>query len=75
MRLVCGIVDSPSVKLVEVDVVRLWPAQARMECLRDILLCGVPVLQHSIRVNDQIRICFVWKDGDCYEVEIIDYHS
>ena len=31
--------------------------------------------QHSIRVDDQIRICFVWKDGDCYEVEIVDYHS
>ncbi|MGD0726800.1 MAG: type II toxin-antitoxin system RelE/ParE family toxin [Spirochaetia bacterium] len=31
--------------------------------------------QHSIRVNDQVRIYFVWKDGDCYEVEIIDYHS
>jgi toxin HigB-1 len=31
--------------------------------------------QHSIRVNGQIRICFVWKGGDCYEVEIIDYHS
>ena len=31
--------------------------------------------QYSIRVNDQIRICFVWKDGDCNEVEIVDYHS
>ena len=30
--------------------------------------------QHSIRVNDQWRICFVWKDGDAYEVEIVDYH-
>jgi proteic killer suppression protein len=31
--------------------------------------------QHSIRVNDRVRICFVWKDGDCNEVEIVDYHS
>lgn len=30
--------------------------------------------QDSIRINDQWRICFVWKDGDAYEVEIVDYH-
>lgn len=31
--------------------------------------------QHSIRVNDQWRICFVWKEGDAHSVEIVDYHS
>ena len=30
--------------------------------------------QHSIRINDQWRICFVWNGGDAYEVEIVDYH-
>ena len=30
--------------------------------------------QHSIRVNDQWRVCFRWADGDAYEVEIVDYH-
>jgi proteic killer suppression protein len=30
--------------------------------------------QYSIRINDQWRICFVWQDGDAYEVEIVDYH-
>ncbi len=30
--------------------------------------------QHSIRINDQWRICFVWRDGDAYEIEIVDYH-
>ena len=30
--------------------------------------------QHSIRVNDQFRICFVWRSGDAFEVEIVDYH-
>jgi proteic killer suppression protein len=30
--------------------------------------------QHSIRINDQWRICFVWRDGDAYDVEIVDYH-
>jgi proteic killer suppression protein len=30
--------------------------------------------QHSIRVNDQYRICFVWRDANAYQVEIVDYH-
>ena len=30
--------------------------------------------QHSIRINDQWRLCFVWKDGHAYGVEIVDYH-
>lgn len=30
--------------------------------------------QHCIRINDQWRICFVWRDGDVYNVEIVDYH-
>ncbi len=30
--------------------------------------------QHSIRVNEQYRICFVWRDGAAYDVEITDYH-
>lgn len=30
--------------------------------------------QHSIRINDQWRICFRWREGDAYDVEIVDYH-
>ena len=30
--------------------------------------------RHSIRINDRWRICFVWDDGDAYQVEIVDYH-
>jgi proteic killer suppression protein len=30
--------------------------------------------QHSIRINDQWRVCFVWKDDHAHEVEIVDYH-
>jgi proteic killer suppression protein len=30
--------------------------------------------QHSIRINDQYRLCFVWRDTDAYHVEIVDYH-
>lgn len=30
--------------------------------------------QYSIRINDRYRICFEWREGDAYEVEIVDYH-
>lgn len=30
--------------------------------------------QHSIRINDQWRICFTWREGDAFDVEIVDYH-
>ena len=41
----------------------------RLEALR-----GERTGQHSVRLNDQWRICFRWKDGNAYEVEIVDYH-
>ena len=31
--------------------------------------------QHSISINKQWRICFRWKDGNAYDVEIVDYHD
>ena len=45
------------------------PPANRLEALR-----GDRQGQHSIRINDQWRICFVWKNGDAFEVEITDYH-
>ena len=30
--------------------------------------------QYSVRINDQWRVCFIWRDGDATEVEITDYH-
>jgi len=45
------------------------PPGNRLEKLR-----GNQQGQHSIRINDQWRICFRWSDGDAYEVEIADYH-
>ena len=30
--------------------------------------------QHCIRINNQYRLCFVWRGGDAYDVEIVDYH-
>ena len=37
-------------------------------------LSGKRIGQYSVRVNDQWRICFEWREGDAYEVEITDYH-
>ena len=45
------------------------PPGNRLEALR-----ADRVGQHSIRINDQWRICFVWRDGRAYQVEIVDYH-
>ncbi len=45
------------------------PPGNRLEALK-----GSRKGQYSIRVNDQFRICFVWRTGDAFEVEIVDYH-
>lgn len=46
------------------------PPGNRLEALR-----GNRAGQHSIRINDQWRICFVWQDGGPSNVEIVDYHD
>lgn len=53
---------------VQLEDLRVPPAN-RLEALK-----GDRAGQHSIRINDQWRVCFVWKDGDAYQVEILDYH-
>ncbi|MGB6538403.1 MAG: type II toxin-antitoxin system RelE/ParE family toxin [Xanthobacteraceae bacterium] len=45
------------------------PAGNRLE-----VLAGDRAGQHSIRINVQWRICFVWKDNNAHQVEIVDYH-
>ena len=52
----------------ELDDLRIPPGN-RLEELKDDRKG-----QHSIRINDQWRICFAWKDGDAFKVEIVDYH-
>jgi len=47
----------------------LVPPGNRLESLR-----GDREGQHSIRINDQYRVCFEWRDNSAYEVEITDYH-
>ena len=53
---------------VTLDDLRVPPAN-RLEVLR-----GNRKGQHSIRINDQWRICFRWSQGDLHDVEIVDYH-
>ncbi len=48
----------------------LVPPGNRLEALK-----GDRKGQHSIRINDQWRICFRWVEGHVYDVEIVDYHS
>lgn len=50
------------------DDLRIPPAN-RLEALK-----GDRAGQHSIRINDQWRICFVWTGSDAEDVEIVDYH-
>ena len=45
------------------------PPANRLEALK-----GDRKGQHSIRINDQWRVCFRWNDGDAYNVAIVDYH-
>jgi proteic killer suppression protein len=45
------------------------PPANRLESLR-----GDLAGRHSIRINDQWRICFTWQEGDAFQVEITDYH-
>ncbi len=51
------------------DDLRIPPAN-RLESLK-----GDRRGQHSIRINQQWRVCFVWRDGHAHQVEIVDYHS
>lgn len=44
------------------------PPGNRLEALK-----GNHAGQHGIRVNDQFRVCFRWRSGDAYDVEIVDY--
>ena len=37
-------------------------------------LSGDRVGKYSVRINDQWRLCFVWRDGDAFDVEIVEYH-
>lgn len=55
-------------RVIKLDELRIPPGN-RLEALK-----GDRKGQHSIRINDQFRICFVWHEPDAYDVEIVDYH-
>ncbi|MGH6893898.1 MAG: type II toxin-antitoxin system RelE/ParE family toxin [Dongiaceae bacterium] len=57
-------IDAASV----LDSLRVPPGN-RLEALK-----GARKGQHSVRINTRWRVCFVWRDGHAYEVEIVDYH-
>jgi toxin HigB-1 len=59
-----GVVDAAE----QLEDLRVPPGN-RLEKLK-----GDRAGQHSIRINDQWRICFRWRDGNAFEVAIVDYH-
>jgi proteic killer suppression protein len=70
-----NIVRSALRKLAMIDEARrledlLAPPGNRLEALK-----GDRKGQHSIRINDQWRVCFIWSDGGADQVEIVDYHD
>lgn len=52
----------------DLNALRVPPAN-RLEALH-----GNRKGQHSIRINQQWRVCFCWRHGDAFDVEIVDYH-
>ena len=60
---------------------RMLAAATRLEDLRQPpgnhleALAGDRAGQHSIRVNDQWRLCFIWQEGDAHDVEIVGYQG
>jgi toxin HigB-1 len=53
---------------VELENLRVPPGN-KLEALKKVLKG-----QHSVRVNDQFRVCFVWRDNNAHNVETVDYH-
>jgi len=75
-RKVCpkGIWDIARRKLDQVNRVRTLPELSVPPGNRLERLLGDRKGQHSIRINDQFRVCFRWEASDAHEVEITDYH-
>jgi proteic killer suppression protein len=70
----------PDIQRAGLRKLRLLDAATRIEDLRAPpanrleKLGGARAGQWSIRVHDQWRLCFVWKDGEAHDVELVDYH-
>jgi proteic killer suppression protein len=61
-------------RLVQIDSAEELRDLASPPANRLELLKGNRAGQYSVRINDQYRVCFRWKNGHAYEVEIADYH-
>ena len=68
----CAVKNTGSDPVKKIQTLRdlMAPPGNRLEALK-----GDRKGQHSIRINDQWRMCFRWSDGHAYDVEIVDYHS
>jgi proteic killer suppression protein len=74
--------DGDSERLFQRNSVRRFQAFERAASLADLKGVGLGLEaltrdragQHAIRINGQWRVCFVWKDGDAHDVEIVDNH-
>jgi len=70
----------PDVQRAALRKLRMLDAATRLEDLAAVpgnrleKLTGSRAGQWSIRINAQWRLCFVWREGDAYDVEIVDYH-
>lgn len=61
--------DKEAEKIADGYFSKRLPPSNRLESLK-----GDRAGQWSIRINDQWRICFEWRNGDAYNIEIVDYH-
>jgi proteic killer suppression protein len=62
-------------KLVQIDSAEELRDLAAVPASRLEALKGDRKGQYSVRINDQYRVCFRWRDGDAFDVEITDYHE
>lgn len=73
-KLPTEIVQRARLKLAQLDAATTldfmrFPPSNRLE-----LLQGLPKNRYSVRINQQWRLCFIWQEGNAYEVAIEDYH-
>jgi len=61
-------------KLVALDVAKRLDDMRQPPGNRLEALAGDRAGQFSVRINEQWRLCFAWRDGEAYDIEIVDYH-
>ena len=69
-----NIEDQARTRLIRLDAAQSLTDLSALRGNRLEALAGDRAGQHSIRINDQFRICFRWEEKGAYDVEIVDYH-